>query len=220
MSEKGTFDHSQGSEEVHKDWFHWPLASVRPPGITLPWTEALRGNRAWEWERASRSRALWLRALGALRSRVVEAQLARGATEAFASWDTAWFISQIPAIQSTFIIAHKTDTADVPGLRCWRCRMAKEQTNWGRGRTAQISIPGGLEESFSFLPPCENINSCFINSCHFLTYKESQSFPFVYFDDLWNKLQTTELKKKKKHKNPLFFHFHFSEGGISVSTVC
>ena len=33
--QKGFFDLSQGSEEVHKDWFHCPLASVRPPGITL-----------------------------------------------------------------------------------------------------------------------------------------------------------------------------------------
>lgn len=87
------------------------------------------------------------------------------------------------------------------------------QTNkqTGGGGTTQISIPGGLEESF-FLPPCANINSGFINSCHFLTYKDSQSFPFVYFDDLWNKLQPKESKK--------FFSIFILQKERSLLTQC
>lgn len=53
----------------------------------------------------------------------------------------------------------------------------------GRGKHPNLHS-WGLRGIIFFLPPCENINSCFINSCHFLTYKDSLFFPFVYFDDL------------------------------------
>ena len=151
MSEKGVFDHSQGSEEVRKDWFHWPLASVRPPGITLPWTEALRGSRAREWERPSCGRALWLWALRAL-SRVVEVTVRKRCYRGFCFLRHCLVYFTNPSHPVDFYNSTKVDIADVPRLCCWRCRVAKEQTDWGRGRTAQISIPGGLEESF-FFPP-------------------------------------------------------------------
>lgn len=103
------------------------------------------------------------------------------------------------------------DAADVPGPHCWRCWVANEQTNGGRRVGDSPKSPSwSLEESFFFLPPWENINCCFINSCHFLTYKDSQSFPFVYFDDLWNKLQP-RVKKN--------FHVHFSERGLCCHNV-
>lgn len=101
---------------------------------------------------------------------------------------------------------------DVPGPRRWRCCMANEQTNWGRGEGEPPKSPFlGLKGVIFFFPPWENINCCFINSCHFLTYKDSQSFPFVYFDDLWNKLQPKVSKKN--------FHVRFSERGLCYHNV-
>lgn len=75
----------------------------------------------------------------------------------------------------------------------------------GRGNHPNL-YSQGLRGIIFFLPSCENINYCFINSCQFLTYKDSQSFPLFT-------LMTFEISCNLKSQK-ISFHIHFSEGGL------